>query len=262
LESNASVKVPVVFEEDVDLEVDESSFGGEDEADSAAVATDAPDADADPVEGEGERYASVDPAATVKLSREMIESSWRREPEGPVDDGLAADGGEAGPSELESEAETLAAGASLEKGEEEAPVEDVAAEGKEHGADEAFDPELEDTDAVPVDDRFYAAVDQFNRRHSIVFKNLRLEIGAGIKNYVSNCCARLGDLGEAFSGTEPDKEGRYDRERLARFLAQIWPEEPDRPLDALIRVELDTVRDLLPPRRLAEIEDSLTEVGG
>jgi hypothetical protein len=105
-----------------------------------------------------------------------------------------------------------------------------------------------------------AAVDRFNRRHQVVFEGLRREIGAGARNFVLTCMRRLGAGGAAFEGFTPDKTGAFDREAIARRLAELSPEDPHAALEALIGLELSLVRDLIEPARLQNIEHALGEV--
>lgn len=100
------------------------------------------------------------------------------------------------------------------------------------------------------------AVDRFNGRHRIVFEALRREIGAGVRNFVLTCVHRLGPAAASFEGLAPDKSGFFDREALARGLAERGAGDIAR-LEELIAFELNLVRDLMERSRFAAIEDAL-----
>ncbi len=111
--------------------------------------------------------------------------------------------------------------------------------------------------AVEVSDAIQAEVERFNARHAVVFRQLRIEIGAGVRNFVITCGRRLGDRGEIFEGLAPDRDGRFDSQRLGEAIALQWQGNPREPLDSLIETEINLVRGLLPYDRLAAIEQSL-----
>ncbi len=125
------------------------------------------------------------------------------------------------------------------------------------------DAPVEEEAAVPpppptrLPENLLAEIDRFNQRHQIVFHHLRMEIGAGVRNYVLTCQRRLGEAASLFEGLNPDKSGAFDRDLLGRALHQNWQGDPREPLDALVDKEIEMVRDLLAPARLAEIQNSL-----
>jgi hypothetical protein len=101
------------------------------------------------------------------------------------------------------------------------------------------------------------AVEAFNRRHGLVYTQLRLEIGAAVRNLVVACVRRMGPAGEPFEGIVLDRNGLFDRDALARALRDRWGGAPAEPLEGLVREELAMVRDLVAPQRLASIEAQL-----
>ncbi len=115
-------------------------------------------------------------------------------------------------------------------------------------------PDSAPAEAFPAE--LLAAVDRFNGRHRVVFESLRREIGAGVRNFVLTCAHRLGAAGALFEGLAPDKTGVFDREALARGVLQRASGDASR-LEDLITFELNLVRDVMAPSRLAAIEDAL-----
>ncbi|RMG47171.1 MAG: hypothetical protein D6718_04385, partial [Acidobacteria bacterium] len=111
--------------------------------------------------------------------------------------------------------------------------------------------------ADAVDAWVYELVDRFNRRHRVVYRQLRIEIGAGIRNYVRTCLRKLGDRGRVFGDLLPDDTGAFPREALARKLARSPLGPSADALEPLIETELSLVRDLLPPARMREIDEAL-----
>ncbi len=110
-----------------------------------------------------------------------------------------------------------------------------------------------------ISDALYAEVDRFNRRHALVFQEIRLEIGAGARNFVLTCVRRLGPHGAAFEGLEPDRAGLFERESLARGVLERWHGDSREALDGLLDVELSLVGDLLSPSRRALLLQSLRD---
>lgn len=148
-------------------------------------------------------------------------------------------------------AEEPAPGAALETGpEDEVPPEAAS------GIDAA--PLLPDEPEPEVSEALLAQVERFNRRHSVVFTHLRLEIGAGARNLVLACLRRLGDEAAAFEGLTPDREGQFEAAGLARNLARCRMSAEH--LEALIQAEVGLVRDLVSPTRLEAIVRGLASL--
>lgn len=101
------------------------------------------------------------------------------------------------------------------------------------------------------------AVERFNGRHGLVFQQLRLEIGAAIRNLVAACVRRMGPSGVPFEGIVLDRNGHFDVDALARSIRDGWAGDPAEPLEELIRQELAMVRDLVSAQRIASIEAQL-----
>ncbi len=111
--------------------------------------------------------------------------------------------------------------------------------------------------SAPPSPELIDAVEAFNRRHALVYQQLRLEIGAAVRNLVVACVRRMGPAGQPFEGIVLDRNGVFDREALARALRDRWGGAPEEPLEGLVREELAMVRDLVSPHRLASIEAQL-----
>ncbi|MFN7965418.1 MAG: DUF4388 domain-containing protein [Acidobacteriota bacterium] len=120
--------------------------------------------------------------------------------------------------------------------------------------DEVETPEVP---ALTIPDTLFAEVDRFNRRHALLFHEIRLEIGAGARNFVLTCARRLGPYGVVFAGLEPDRAGIFDRELLARAVLERWGGDPTEALDSLIDVELNLVGDLMSLGRRATLLQAL-----
>ena len=110
---------------------------------------------------------------------------------------------------------------------------------------------------VPPSPELRDAVEAFNRRHALVYQQLRLEIGAAVRNLVVACVRRMGKSGAPFEGIVLDRNGLFDRDALACALRDRWDGAPAEPLEGLVREELAMVRDLVAPQRLASIEAQL-----
>ncbi|UCF67353.1 MAG: DUF4388 domain-containing protein [Acidobacteriota bacterium] len=108
-----------------------------------------------------------------------------------------------------------------------------------------------------VDESVFEIVDQFNARHRIVFQQLRVEIGAGISNYIQTCQRRLGAYGDLFESAALRRDGSFAREELARALSGREESQLAESLDALIDMEIGMIRDLLPRARVEQIEQAL-----
>jgi hypothetical protein len=118
--------------------------------------------------------------------------------------------------------------------------------------------------ARPVPPEVLEAVERFNRRHRVMFEELRREIGAGVRNYVQTCQRRLGQVSELFEGLQPDRSGAFDPQALGEALLEYRSRDRSSPdddtlLESLIEKEILIVRDLLPPSRLEEIQRRLSE---
>ena len=111
--------------------------------------------------------------------------------------------------------------------------------------------------AAPPAPELLDAVEAFNRRHALVYQQLRLEIGAAVRNLVVACVRRMGKAGTPFEGIVLDRNGLFDRDALARSLRDRWNGAPAEPLEGLVREELAMVRDLVAPQRLSMIEAQL-----
>lgn len=128
----------------------------------------------------------------------------------------------------------------------------------------ASPPEPERQTEVPLPPDVLAAVERFNRRHRVMFDELRREIGAGVRNYVQTCQRRLGELSVLFEGLQPDASGAFDPQGLGEALiayraGRHGVPDDDSLLETLIEKEILIVRDLLPAHRLEEIQRRLTE---
>ncbi len=110
---------------------------------------------------------------------------------------------------------------------------------------------------LPPSPELLDAVEGFNRRHALVYQQLRLEIGAAVRNLVVACVRRMGPAGVPFDGIVLDRNGVFDREALACALRDRWDGAPAEPLGGLVREELAMVRDLVAPQRLSAIEAQL-----
>lgn len=119
-------------------------------------------------------------------------------------------------------------------------------------------PEVPPLPAVP--EAVFAEVDRFNRRHALVFQEIRLEIGAGARNFVLTCIRRLGPYGVVFDELEPDRQGAFDREALARGVLERWSGPLPEALDGLIEMELSLVGDLLTPARRSSLLQTLAGI--
>jgi hypothetical protein len=116
----------------------------------------------------------------------------------------------------------------------------------------------------PVPPEVLESVERFNRRHRVMFEELRREIGAGVRNYVQTCQRRLGQVSELFDGLQPDRSGAFDPQALGEALLAYRSRDRSAPdydtlLESLIEKEILIVRDLLPPSRLEEIQRRLSE---
>lgn len=111
----------------------------------------------------------------------------------------------------------------------------------------------------PVPPEILEEVDRFNRRHTLVFQEIRLEIGAGARNFVVTCLRRLGPFGAPFEGQVPDRNGIFDREPLGRSLQANWSGPPREALEGLIDMEVGLVSDLLAPARRSALMRALLE---
>ncbi|MDQ7007973.1 MAG: DUF4388 domain-containing protein [Acidobacteriota bacterium] len=150
-------------------------------------------------------------------------------------------------------AESVAEAAPAAEGPPAAPVgPPVPAEEAETEADV---PALEPEATVTPDEAVLAEVKRFNRRHAAVFTRLRAEIGAGVRNYVRTCQRRLGV--PVFGDLEPDSEGCFPVEELARRIEDLRRGGDGADPEALITTELSMVRELLSPARLKDIERAL-----
>ncbi|RMF74778.1 MAG: hypothetical protein D6738_05415, partial [Acidobacteria bacterium] len=104
-------------------------------------------------------------------------------------------------------------------------------------------------------------VERFNRRHAVLFRELRLRVGAGTTNFVRACRRSLGTASRLFDGLDPDAEGRFDADELARRLREgDWESPHGVILEALIDEELATARHLLERSEVAAIERALRDL--
>ena len=235
---------------------------------------------------------SADPARTLEVPRDLVERALRQEgpvpsaPEGPLPaPGEGFPTGEepaAGPPEGETVAEERepAPVPPAPEGPPPAPGEGFPA-GEEPAAGppegEAVVEEQEPAPVPPVPDEpppapegeapgtapspeLLAEVDRFLGRHRVVWRALRLEIGAGVRNFVLTCQRNLAVAGDLFDGLEPGPEGEYGRDELARRLAARPALDPRRALDDLVETEIRMIRGLVHPASLREIERGLAEI--
>ncbi len=222
--------------------------------------------------------APAPPAAEEPPPAEPVEEASPETPSAPEDDALAA------PAEREEEVpppaeEPPPAGPVAEEAPPEpaAPAEEPAREEAAASAEEsaAGEPVTEEAPAAPGEPpvgeapaepaaeptpELLAEVDRFLARHRVVWRALRLEIGAGVRNFVLTCQRNLAVAGDLFEGLEPGGEGDYDRDELARRLAARPSIDPRAALDDLVETEIRMIRGLVHPASLQEIEKGLAAI--
>lgn len=103
-----------------------------------------------------------------------------------------------------------------------------------------------------------AEIERFNTRHGLLYRELQIQVGAGVANFVRACQRSLGHASRLFEGLVPDQRGTFDAGELAQRLASGAFEAPPRALlDALVDEELATVRHLLDRPQVDAIERKL-----
>lgn len=103
-----------------------------------------------------------------------------------------------------------------------------------------------------------AEIERFNTRHGLLYRELQIQVGAGVANFVRACQRSLGHASRLFEGLVPDQRGVFDAGELAQRLASGAFEAPPRALlDALVDEELATVRHLLDRPQVDAIERKL-----
>ena len=184
---------------------------------------------------------------------------------------------EAAGEEVSPEAAAFPEEAAPAPAEEPPPAEPVAEEVASEPAPEPFpeEPAVEEAPTTPGErvaeepagepapeptPELLAEVDRFLARHRVVWRALRLEIGAGVRNFVLTCQRNLAVAGDLFEGLEPGGEGDYDRDELARRLAARPSLDPRGALDDLVETEIRMIRGLVHPASLQEIEKGLAEI--
>lgn len=107
-----------------------------------------------------------------------------------------------------------------------------------------------------------AALRSFNDDHRKIFDATRVEIGAGTVNFLQNSRWRLReDQARVLRDGHITRTGNWDPETLERSLHERGVDEAKAVLEALIRAELETVREVLPAHRFARLEEEVRQDG-
>lgn len=211
-----------------------------------------------PAETDAERETSPDAAETQQLDRDELAGT-------SADDGAEADG----PQGLAPDAtqqlrreqveEALGMPAAAEENEETcAPeIEGADADGEPEAADE---PEATCDPAwvAPVD--LEEAIAELNDRQRVVFRTVRMEIGAGAANFVrSNCAADEAD--GPVAGVELRADGSWDPDALRDAARAAGLAEPREVYRGLIEAQIVALEPLLGADRCARLRRHVEAVG-
>jgi hypothetical protein len=204
--------------------------------------TDAAPVDREPLFDEPD--AGRSPDSTVQLSREEIEAALSGPPEAleldveePELEPAPADG-EPSPWEVEQSTRTVR----LSREEVEAAL--------------AADPDS--ADWAPPED-LEQAISKFNAVQRVVYRTVRMELGAGAANFIKACC--FGEQGaDPLACSELLSDGSWDAEGLKQAIHELRIDDPWGEYQRVIEREIDLLREHIGDARAHDLLQRVHEL--
>lgn len=104
-------------------------------------------------------------------------------------------------------------------------------------------------------------IERFNRRHRLVFRAIRSEVGAGAANFVRACRTRLdGESSDLFARSRLHPDGIWEAESLRRAAAELSTSRPWLEFERMIDCELDMLRGQVGEARVNSLREQLRQV--
>lgn len=101
----------------------------------------------------------------------------------------------------------------------------------------------------------------FNARHTVLFRALRAEVGAGAANFVRSCRGSLGDnLGSLFASVELRADGSWDPDGLRRAITERRVGDPADGFQRLLEQEVEALRIHLGEKRVSSLVEQLAAI--
>jgi uncharacterized protein DUF4388 len=101
----------------------------------------------------------------------------------------------------------------------------------------------------------------FNARHTVLFRALRAEVGAGAANFVRSCRGALGDnLGSLFGSVELRADGSWDPDALRRAITERRVGDPADGFQRLLEQEVEALRIHLGEKRVSSLVEQLAAI--
>lgn len=211
--------------------------------------------------------ADVPEAHAARESDSRSEADAVPEPEPPAPAEPEASAPTVDDDALQGEVPAIGAGFAIPTAAaHEAPAADRTEErprsGIETGQNEAdAGTEAPDVDAFELPPELDGAIAAFNSRHVILFRALRMEVGAGAANFVRSCRVGLADgAGAIFEGTELQADGSWDPAGLKGAVLERRVADVASAFQGLLDQEMELLRVHLGAKRVAALEEQLQAV--
>ncbi len=144
-----------------------------------------------------------------------------------------------------------------EKHQEEVIAEDE--EEREEEVDEAAEEEVEEE--VQIDEEIVKEIEKFNEKQKYVFEKVKMELGAGARNFIHYCKGRLGqDSNNPFIELIIDVTGEWVPKDLGKKIMLNQLEDHRSIFDKFIAVQLEMVGELFSKAKEEELKKGIREI--
>ncbi len=157
----------------------------------------------------------------------------------------------------ENSTEEAAAGEQVTEVPEEA-IEEREAETEEE-VEEAVEEDIEEE--IQIDEEILKEIKKFNERQKYIFEKVKMELGAGARNFIHYCKSRLDkDGANPFANLTIDVTGEWVQKELGKSIMLSRIEDHRSMFDRFIAVQLEMVGDLFSKAKEEELEKGIREI--